>query len=185
MANQGKRMVSEDQIKKLENLADIRTAGENITIENGVISAQSGGTEYTAGNGIEITEANVINNTAPGSTLYEHNISVYYYSTDEKIRIAIKIINSSNTAFTTTNLYNFLNTNSFRYDTIYEATGFQIKASSSDYLIISGVFVDPENQPNKIYIARAGIVFASSLMTFANDVLDFTNYTFTDTIREI
>jgi len=39
------------------------TAGDNITITDNVISATGGGTEYTAGTSLEITDDNVINST--------------------------------------------------------------------------------------------------------------------------
>ena len=48
---------------------DKLTAGDNITIENNVISATGGGSEYTAGDGIDITDG-VISNTEPGITYY-------------------------------------------------------------------------------------------------------------------
>ena len=87
--SKGKRMVSEDQIKKLENLADIREAGDGITIEDGVISAEGAtytagdnitiedgvisatDTTYTAGTGIDITDG-VISATGGSTTKYNH-----------------------------------------------------------------------------------------------------------------
>ena len=58
--NHGKRMVPEYLIAKLETLepGGEYTAGDNITIEDGVISATD--TTYTAGPGIEITNDNLV-----------------------------------------------------------------------------------------------------------------------------
>ena len=112
MANYGKRMVPEDQIKKLKGLADIREAGENITIENGVISADGGGSEYTAGTGIEITDQNVINNTAPAKTLYQHNIYIEDTNTDYNIstNATLTIINDSSQPLSFNNIVTYVST---------------------------------------------------------------------------
>lgn len=58
--NHGKRMVPEYLIAKLETIepGTEYTAGDNITIEDGVISATD--TTYTAGPGIEITSDNLV-----------------------------------------------------------------------------------------------------------------------------
>lgn len=58
--NHGKRMVPEYLIAKLETLepGGDYTAGDNITIEDGVISATD--TTYTAGPGIDITSDNLV-----------------------------------------------------------------------------------------------------------------------------
>ena len=120
MANQGKRMVSEDQIKKLEGLADIREAGDGITIAGGVISAQ-GGVEYTAGTGIEITAENVINNTAPAKALYEHNLTIRT-TTD---LLVFSIINDKNTPFSAySDIYDYLVSNNFTFNAFKQINGF-------------------------------------------------------------
>lgn len=58
MANKGKRMVSEDLIKQIGQGGTEYTAGENITIEDGVISATD--TAYNPGTGISISDQDVI-----------------------------------------------------------------------------------------------------------------------------
>ena len=88
MANQGKRMVSEDLIKKLESLEPVDlndyqkklTAGENITI----------------------TEDNVISATSSGANIYNHSIVFKSYISEDSVNVSIRTIlaTTNNTPFT-------------------------------------------------------------------------------------
>lgn len=129
MANQGKRMVSEDQIKKLESLEPVDlsdyqkklTAGENITIsEDNVISAAgSGGDKY-----------------------YAHNIilkdSVYNAIT------SLIIINESMTPFTITTFLAYLSTISKKPATGIRTLGTGIGLSIATYIFVDDIFVKGE-----------------------------------------
>lgn len=70
---QGRRMVKNDLIAQISEKQDKLTAGTNITIEDGVISATD--TTYTAGPGIEIASDNLIrtNVSIAGGLNYNNN----------------------------------------------------------------------------------------------------------------
>lgn len=79
MANKGRRMVFEDDIKKIgQGGGTTYTAGDNITIEDNVISATD--TTYTAGNGIDITNDAISVNYGTGLNVDDSSLVVDTYS---------------------------------------------------------------------------------------------------------
>ena len=160
MANQGKRMVSEDQIKKLMNLADIREAGENITIENGVISAAGG-----------------------GSTLYKHNITTVHQpiGIDRIYKTSFVIINKSSTPLTVADIVSFL-------DNItgdYPATVLAVESTSSDKIISVGNCIY-KNGPSTInYKGLIANLANTEVLFFDNNFAFGTGATITDIVEEL
>ena len=130
MANQGKRMVSENLIAILKemdskgvsisDLADMLeaftddelqptlTAGDNIQIsEENVISATD--TKYTAGTGIEISEDNEI--SATSASLLTHHIFINTRFTNKLAYVRFNVESTNTTAFTTATLAQWLYNN--------------------------------------------------------------------------
>lgn len=168
MANQGKRMVSEDQIKKLENLDTSKlqpklTAGENITIsEENVISAAGGGeTEF-----------------------YEHDITVIddtYHATYN-----LQIMNSDNTPFTYTTLLNFL-VNNYGISSPHSCGG---SYYTTNYIVSLGQLFAWQPSAGQPYVIRGyGCLYNKSTTNFsatADTISDASSTkTFIDSVRKI
>lgn len=165
MANQGKRMVSEDQIKKLENLADIREAGENITIENGVISAAGGGTVQR----------------------YRHNICYNRDVSSEKRKLYAVVENTSSEPFTRTSFLKWI------YDSGYTEgfKGYSAYAvvNNDTYIHISNIIYvsqDPGTTGNS-FQTSTGFYYKKADQTISTTgiAIELTSTTFFDTIVAI
>lgn len=158
MANQGKRMVSEDQIKKLENLADIREAGENITIENGVISAAGG-----------------------GSTFYKHNITTIQTSSNRTYKTSFVIINKSSTPLTVADILSFLN----NITGDYPATALAVESTNDLKVFSVGNCIYASGPSTASYKGLIGNFSNNSVTFYDNNFAFGTGATITDITEEL
>lgn len=124
------------QIQGLENSKqDTLTAGANIQINNGVISATD--TTYTAGENITI-ENGVISASGGSVKLYEHNL--YIVNSSQQFECLITIILDNATPFTLDTLKSYLLSNNFIY-------GGGLKNMKNT----SGIWVNSSNQYKNVY----------------------------------
>lgn len=106
------------QIQGLQNnKQDTLTAGDNITIENNVISASGGGDIH----------------------LYEHNIKAIYDYFETKRYLIVKVITNDPTPFTYNTLKNYLHNNGFSSNNNVIIASGNVR-QSNNYYIVAGIF---------------------------------------------
>lgn len=167
----------EELYSKVETLQPLLTAGDNITISDGVISATD--TTYTAGKGISISEQNIISTDEDLTPL----AYIEYNETDDEINTSKPIIenipNLSATSGTVTNLTKTdvyagaaKNGNKLTFAYAFEATRTDTVASGSKELLYFNI---PAELWNKLYVVIGSLTLsrskylASNLVNSAND----------------
>lgn len=150
------------------------TAGDNITITDGVISATD--TTYTAGDNITINNG-VISATSSDTRHYMHDIKITY---DVGVFMLIRIFNQSSSKFNKTSLIAYLtDATKTRSGGIFDCTYYdKNNATLNSY---EGTIVDSGSSQELCYITYSG---SSTLYNRMMYIADLTNSMIDDLVIE-